>query len=109
MKVLEFMGDDNNLTFDRIREFEGLLNTEGVKNKTHTITIPPAYALAYKNDFYGLLKQYLRIEPELFYFLLRINDYYHPIEYDGKREIKIPETEIFNLILTLIKDKESTT
>ena len=109
MKVLDYIDSESNLTFDRIREFEGLLNTPAVKDKTHTVKVPPAYALAYKNDFYGLMKHYFHIEPELFYFLLRINGYYNPLEYNGKTELKIPETEIFNLILMLIKDKENIT
>ena len=107
MDILNLLETKNELTVERIKEFELLLNSEAVVKNTTTVEIPPAIAFKYKYDFYSLLSQYFNLPPQTFYFFLRINNLKHPIEYDGRRVIKILDSDAFNNFVEMLRQKES--
>lgn len=107
MDILELLTERSELSVNRIKEFELMLNSKPLNDNIKTITIPPVMAYKYKYDFYGLLKQYFNLPPETHYFFLRINNLTHPVEYNGTREIKILDPETFGEIVNFLEQKES--
>jgi len=107
MKILDFIEDTNNLTFTRIKEFEALVSIKEIKDSIKTIPIPPAIAIKFTGDFFGLLHNYLSLPSITFYFFLRLNNMYFNTDYNGSNEIKVLDPEMFNTLIKLLKEKES--
>ena len=50
--------------------------------QTQPIILSPHYEDVYTGDFFGLL-QYLNISQDLFWVVMRVNNLYSPLEYNG--------------------------
>jgi len=95
----------NNLNFSRIKELEAVIKIPELNNHIKIKEIPPAIAINYKGNFYGLLGQYFKIHPVLWFIILRINDLHHPSDYKGTLFIKYIDEDAVNNIIAMLEDK----
>jgi len=95
----------NSLNFSRIKELEAILKIPELQIHIKVKEIPPAVAINYKGNFYGLLGQYFKVHPVLWYIILRINNLYHSSDYNGSVYIKYIDEDAVNNIISMLEDK----
>ena len=109
MSSLISLLDDDSMGLDEttIHNIIMLASTDIVKNNLLTVTLDPVDANRYKGNLFGLLKNVVEIPNSAIYINMVINGYTSSLDYDGKLQLSIVNSDIAQNIITFLQEEKT--
>jgi len=90
---------DDMISKDMIMKLEPYIGEDLIISNTKIVSIPKGKTKTFTGNFYGLLKNELKIDSKYWYVNMRVNGYRSPMEYKGEDKIKVVNSDILDLLI----------
>jgi len=90
---------DHMISKEMIMKLEPYVGESILLDNINIVTIPKGKTRTFIGNFYGILKNELKIDSKYWYINMRVNGYKSPMEYKGEDKIKIVSSSILDLLI----------